>query len=61
MALKFATGDNIRQLPLCSTSYLISSAGSVWNEMTEEQAHVHSQLRIAEIEAIKGNIFEQVK
>ena len=61
MAPKFAAGDKTRQLPLCSTSYLISSAGSVWNKMTEEQAHAHSQLRIAEIEAIKGNIFEQVK
>ena len=61
IAPKFAAGDKTRQLPLCSTSYLISSAGSVWNKMTEEQAHAHSQLGIAEIEAIEGNLFEQVK
>ena len=61
MAPKFAAGEKTRQLSLCSTSYLISSAGLVWNKMTEEQAHTHSQLGIAEIEAIEGNLFEQVK
>ena len=51
----------VRQPPLYSTSYLISSAGSLWNKLTEEHVHVHSQLEVAEIEAIEGNLFEQVK
>ena len=61
MAPKFAVGSKARKLPLTSTSYLISSVGSVWNKMTEEQAHAHSQLGIAEIETIEGNLFDQVK
>ena len=61
MAPKFAVGSKARKLPLTSTSYLIFSAGLVWNKMTEEQAHAHSQLGVAEIETIEGNLFEQVK
>ena len=58
---KLAAGAKPRQLPLCSTSYLISSAGSVWNKMTEEQAHAHGQLGAAEVGAVGGGLFEQVK
>lgn len=60
MAPKFGAGSKARKLPLTSTSYLISSAGLVWNKMAEEQVHAHSQLGIAEIEVLKGNLFEQV-
>ena len=61
VASKLAAGGKARQLPLCSTSYLISSAGLVWNEMTEEQTHTHSQLGIAEIRALGSDLFKQVK
>ena len=64
MAPKFAVGSKLSKaikLPLTSTSYLIFSAGLVWNKMTEEQAYAHSQLGIAEIETLEGNLFEQVK
>ena len=61
VASKLAAGGKARQLPLCSTSYLISSAGSVWNKITEEQAHAHSQLGVAQVGALGGDLFEQVK
>ena len=61
MAPKFAVGSKAIKLPLTSTSYLIFTAGLVWNKMTEEQAHAHSQLGVAEIEALEGNLFKQVK
>ena len=61
MAPKFAVGGKAIKLPLTSTSYLIFSAGLVWNKMTEEQAHAHSQLGVSEIEALEVNLFEQVK
>lgn len=58
VASKLAAGA---KLPLCSTSYLISSAGLVWNKMTEEQARTHSQLGVAEVGAVGSGLFEQVK
>ena len=61
MAPKFAVGSKAIKLPLTSTSYLIFSAGLVWNKMTEEQARAHSQVGVAEIETLEGNLFEQVK
>ena len=61
MAPKFGAGSKARKLPLTSTSYLISSAGLVWNKMTEEEAHAHSQPGVSEIETLEGNLFEQVK
>ena len=61
MAPKFAVGNKAIKLPLTSTSYLIFSAGLVWNKMTEEQANAHSQPGVSEIEALEVNLFEQVK
>ena len=61
VASKLSAGGKARQLSLCSTSYLISSAGSVWNKVTEEQAHAHSQLGVAEVGALEANLFKQVK
>ena len=62
MASKLVADFKTRRLPLSSisTSYLISSAGLVWNKMTEEQAHTSSQLGIAEVEALTVELFEQV-
>ena len=61
IASKLVGDSKTRRLPLSSISisYHISSAGLVWNKMTEEQAHT-STLGIAEVEALTVELFEQV-
>ena len=51
-------------LPVCTTSYLISldgSSGLVWDELSKEQACLHSTLSTLEIDGLVTNPFVEVR
>ena len=65
VAPKIATASVSKQLPVCTTPYLISclehSAGLQWGKMTPEQVFLHSSyLEIKEIESLDFTLFEKV-